>query len=184
LRYTRFMRDRESGFTLLELMITLAVISILAVIVLPSFFSESRKAKAFSEVQPMFNDLRIRLEQFLQENGQYPPTIGEATLHPMTPPSTTRQPLHPLPATWQAIKVRISGNDDVYCGYTWVTGLANDAANIGPQASAFGFGTPAPPATDWYYLLAKCDMDGDGSTFSWYFATSIDPTILKLDEGR
>jgi len=177
------MRDRASGFTLIELMITLAVIAILAVIALPSFFSESRKTKAFSEVQPMFNDLRIRLEQYLQENGRYPATIGEDTLYPAAP-STTRQPLNPLPPAWQAIKVRISGNDSVYCGYTWATGLANDGANIGLQASVFGFGTPSPPSTDWYYLLAKCDMDGDGATFSWYFASSTNPTILKLNEGK
>jgi prepilin-type N-terminal cleavage/methylation domain-containing protein len=178
------MRDRESGFTLIELMITLVVIAILAAVALPSFFSESRKTKASSEVQPMFNDLRIRLEQYLQENGKYPPTIGEATLYPAAP-STTRQPLNPLPAAWLAIKVRISGNDAVYCGYTWATGLANQGGNIGPIASAaapagFGFATPT---TDWYYLLAQCDMDGDGAAFSWYFASSTNPTILKLNEG-
>jgi prepilin-type N-terminal cleavage/methylation domain-containing protein len=174
------MRDRESGFTLIEMMVTVAVIAILAVIALPSFFSESRKTKAFSEVQPMFNDLRVRLEQFLQENGRYPPTIGEGTLHPAGAPSTTRQPINPLPATWQALKVRISGNDQVYCGYTWATGLANDASNIGTEAGVFAFATPA---TDWYYLLAKCDMDGDGATFSFYFTSSTDTSILKLNEG-
>ena len=180
------MRGQQSGFTLIELMITLAVIAILAVIALPSFFSESRKTKAFSEVQPIFNDLRIRLEQYLQENGKYPPTIGETTLHPATAPAPdmTRQPIHPLPDAWQKLKVRISGNDTVYCGYTWATGLANDGANIGPQAGVFGFGTPSPPSTDWYYLLAKCDMDGDAATFSWYFASSTNPTIQKLNEGR
>jgi type II secretory pathway pseudopilin PulG len=163
------------------------VISILAVIVLPSFFGESRKTRAFSEVQPIFNDLRIRLVQYLQENGKYPPTIGETTLHPATAPAPdmTRQPIHPLPDAWQKLKVRISGNDTVYCGYTWATGLANDNANIGPQASAAapnGFGFATPP-TDWYYLLAKCDMDGDGTVFSWYFTSSTNPTIIKLHEG-
>jgi prepilin-type N-terminal cleavage/methylation domain-containing protein len=178
------MRARELGFTLIELLVTIAVISILAVIALPSFFRESRKTKAASEVQPMFNDLRVRLEQYLQENGTYPPTIGEATLHPAIP-GTTRQSLHPLPDAWKALKVRISGNDEVYCGYTWATGLANDGANIGSQAAAaaptgFGFVTPA---TDWYYLLAKCDMDSDGTVFSWFFTSSTQPTIQKLNEG-
>jgi prepilin-type N-terminal cleavage/methylation domain-containing protein len=177
----RLMRDREAGFTLIELMVTVAVIAILAVIALPSFFSESRKTKAFSEVQPMFNDLRVRLEQFLQENGKYPATIGEGTLHPTSAPSTTRQALNPLPATWQDLKVRVSGADEVFCGYTWVTGLANDAGNVGAQAGLFGFATPT---TDWYYLLAKCDMDGDSASFSYYFTSSTDPTIKKLAEGK
>jgi type IV pilus assembly protein PilA len=176
------MRRRESGFTLLELMVTIAVISILAVIALPSFLSESRKAKASSEVQPMFNDLRVRLEQFMQENGQYPATIGEATLHPTNTPGTTKLPINPLPTAWQNLKVRVTGNDQVYCGYTWVTGLANASTNIGPRASATPFDFTAPP-TDWYYLLAKCDMNGDGSVFSWYFASSADPKIKMLNEG-
>jgi hypothetical protein len=70
----------------------------------------------------------------------------------------------------------------VYCGYTWVTGLANDAANIGPDAAArFGF---TAPVTDWYYLLAKCDMDGDPAEFSWYFASSANPEVQKSNEGK
>ena len=181
--YTPAMRDRRSGFTLLELMVTIAVISILAAIALPSFFSESRKTKAFSEVQPMFNDLRVRFEQYMQENGRYPATIGEGTLHPAGTPVATRRPINPLPTAWQAIKVRITGNDTVYCGYTWATGLANDDINVGPQAAAPPF-IFVPPPTDWYYLLAKCDMDGDGLAFSYYFASSSNPAILKLDEGN
>lgn len=188
--YTARMRDRESGFTLIEIMVTLAVIAILAVIVMPSFSRESRKTKAFSEVQPMFNDLRVRLEQYLQENGKYPPTIGEGTLHPAGPLNTTQQVLNPLPQAWLDIKVRISGTDQVYCGYTWVTGLANDSANIGPIAKAsstttppVGFGFATAPATDWYYLLAQCNMDGDPAVFSYYFSSSTDQRIQKLNEG-
>ena len=190
LRYTPRVRDREAGFTLIEMMVTVVVISILAAIALPSFFGETRKAKAMAEIQPMFNDLRVRLEQYLQEQGAYPPTIGEDALHPPKAPSSTPVDLNPLPKTWQDVKVRISGLDQVRCGYTWVTGLANDKTNAGPIAQGDaaanppkGFGFTAPETT-WYYLLAKCDMDGDGSTFSWYFTSSVDPTIQKLNEGR
>jgi prepilin-type N-terminal cleavage/methylation domain-containing protein len=181
--YTAHMRDRRSGFTLIEMMFTIAVISILAAIALPSFFGETRKTKAFSEVQPLFNDLRVRLEQYIQEHGRYPATIGEATLHPAGTPVATARPINPLPIAWQDLKVRITGNDTVYCGYTWVTGLAGEAINVGPKASVAPI-TFVPPSTDWYYLLAKCDMDGDGSVFSWYFASSANPTIQRLDEGE
>ena len=177
------MRDRASGFTLIEMMVTLAVISILAVIVMPSFFRESRKTRAFSEVQPMFNDLRVRLEEFMQEHGAYPPTIGEATLHPAVTPNGSQHALNPLPTAWSDIKVRVSGPDQVYCGYTWVTGLAN-AGIVGTVASTAppaGFGFTLP-AIDWYYLLAQCDMNGDGA-FSYYFSSSSDQRIQKLNEG-
>jgi prepilin-type N-terminal cleavage/methylation domain-containing protein len=191
------MRDREAGFTLIELMVTIAVISILAAIALPSFFGEARKAKAASEVEPLFNDLRVRLEQYMQENGRYPPTIGEGTLHPSSAPGPTPVDINPLPPTWATtLKVRISGVDQVRCRYTWATGRPTvDDANIGPVAGdppPNGFGFTAP-STDWYYLLAKCDMDGGGAgsgsgnnndKFSWYFTSSVDPTIRKLNEGQ
>jgi prepilin-type N-terminal cleavage/methylation domain-containing protein len=175
------MRDRESGFTLIELMVTVTVIAILAGIALPSFFGEARKNRAISEVQPMFNDLRVRIEQYLQERGNYPASLGEATFYPLGAPSSPRT-LDPSIAPWSAIKFRVSGNDRVVCGYTWVTGLASDSSNIGTEASTdFNF---IAPATEWYYLLAKCDMDGDGSTFSWYFTSSINPQIDRRNEGR
>jgi prepilin-type N-terminal cleavage/methylation domain-containing protein len=176
------MRDRESGFTLIELMVTVVVVAILASLALPSFFGESRKTRAFSEVQPMFNDLRVRFEQFLQENGRYPDNQGEGTFLPPGAPSAPRV-LDPSIDPWKKFKFRVSGADKVVCGYTWATGLANDPANIGTEARN-DFNFTVAPASDWYYLLAMCDMDGNNAAFSWYFTSSVDPTIRRVNEGR
>lgn len=160
-------------------MIVVALIAILAAIALPSFFGDSRKAKAGGEVGPMFNDLRTRLDQYFQENGTYPATIGESTTWPTTP-GPSQQTLIPLPTAWQNVKVRLTGPTNVYCGYTWVTGNAGDATNIGAKGTAFGF---TAPATAWYYLLAHCDMDGSTTKDSYYFSSSVNPTIQKQNEG-
>jgi type IV pilus assembly protein PilE len=181
------MRDRESGFTLLELMVAVVVVSILAAIAIPSFFSETRKARAAAEVAPMFNDLRVRLEQYLQENGVYPDTLGEIAMHPTATPTSATLPLLPLPPSWQALRVRISGPDQVRCGYTWVTSRSANgtvgptASNAGPMATAFSF---VPPIGDWYYLLAKCKMDANHALFSWYFTSSSDATLQKQNDGE
>jgi prepilin-type N-terminal cleavage/methylation domain-containing protein len=187
LRYIPPVRDREAGFTLLELMVTVVVVAILAAIALPSFFSETRKAKASSEVQPMFNDIRIRLEQYLQENGRYPPSPagGETALRPAGEPSTTKAALG-TPAGWDKLKLRTSGNDAVSCRYAWVTGTRDTPIPVGTQAEAFGFTDATKPESDWYYLLAKCDMDNSGAAgngFSWYFASSADPKLLTINDG-
>lgn len=192
MRYTVAVRRREAGFTLVELLVALAVISILAAIAIPSFFGETRKARATAEVTPMFNDLRIRMEQYLQERGVYPDTLGENGLYPTASPDAALRPIAPggvLPATWQALNIRISGPDEVRCGYTWVTSRSNSGAtgptagNAGPKALATPF-LFVPPANDWYYLLAKCRMDPSHSGYSWYFTSSLDSKIVPDSEGQ
>jgi prepilin-type N-terminal cleavage/methylation domain-containing protein len=169
----------QRGFTLVEIMIVVAIVGVLAAIAVPMFSGTSRKAKGMSEVAPYFQDFRTRMDQYQQENGVYPPTIGEGTFHPATP-GAQKQTVLPLPAEWTALRMRISGSTDVYCGYTWATGLANDSSNIGTvAATSFGF---TVPATNWYYLLAKCNLDGTGGS-SYYFTSSVDPSIRKLNEG-
>jgi prepilin-type N-terminal cleavage/methylation domain-containing protein len=189
-RYTPAVRRREAGFTLIELLVTVAVIAILAAIAIPSFFGETRKARAIAEVTPMFNDLRIRMEQYLQERGVYPDTLGEDGLYPTDSPDASLRPLAPggvLPLTWQALNIRISGPDKVRCGYTWVTsrspgGVGPTAGNAGPKArAAFSF---VAPANDWYYLLAKCRMDPNHTGYSWYFTSSLDSSIRPDNEGQ
>ena len=171
-------RRGEAGFTLLELMVVIALIAILATVALPSLFGESRRARGLSEVQSIFQDLRNRMEQYAQEKGTYPPGDGEGTLNPAAPTPTPKP--FTMNATWTAANVRITNTTEVSCGYTWSTGGANDATNIGAEATAFGF---TAPATAWYYLLAQCDLDGDSGTDSYYFTSSVDPTILKRNEG-
>ena len=177
-------RDRQRGFTLVEVMIVAAMIAVLAAIAIPVFTSTSRKARGESEAATYFQDLRTRLVEYQQEHGIYPHSVGEDSFHPRTP-GAQKQTILPLPDAWIAIRLRPSGSTDVYCSYTWATGFADDSSNIGPIASApppagFGFRVPS---MNWYYLLAKCNLDGTGG-FSYYFTDSVDTSIRKLNEGN
>ncbi len=60
----------QNGFTLLELMIVVAVIGILASIAMPAYTNYIKKGKA-AEATSNLADLRIKAEQFFQDNRTY-----------------------------------------------------------------------------------------------------------------
>lgn len=61
---------RQKGFTLLELMIVVAILGILASIALPGYGNYVKKAK-ITEAVTELADLRIKMEQFYQDNRTY-----------------------------------------------------------------------------------------------------------------
>lgn len=60
----------QQGFTLIEIMIVVAIIGILASIAIPSYQDYVKKGKA-AEAAGMLADLRIKMEQCFQDNRSY-----------------------------------------------------------------------------------------------------------------
>jgi prepilin-type N-terminal cleavage/methylation domain-containing protein len=172
-------RSRQAGFTLLELMVVVTLVAVLAAIALPSFASENRKAKGDSEVAAFFAELAVREEQYAVENGRYLSTsTGEGVTFPATP-STTAQALGTLPTTWQTLRVR-TPESSARCGYVVVAGTRTDPAGT-IASTTFAY---APPAKNWFYVLAHCDLDGDSTVDSYYFVSNDDAAIQKSNPGR
>lgn len=61
---------QQRGFTLIELMITVAIIAILAGIALPAYNDYVQRAK-LTEAFTGLADFRVRMEQFYQDNRRY-----------------------------------------------------------------------------------------------------------------
>ena len=65
------MNARVSGFTLMEVMITVAIIAILAAVALPNYFDYVTRSK-ITEAKTNLADMRTRLEQYFLDNRSYP----------------------------------------------------------------------------------------------------------------
>jgi prepilin-type N-terminal cleavage/methylation domain-containing protein len=194
---TRLVQQR--GYTLVELMVVVAVVGVLASVAVFMFNKQKTKALA-SEVPVVFSEFKVRQEQFRLENDEYLTTgANDDDLFPTTNPgrnavafNLSSSPVPPEPQgdeftgpSWQTLRINVD-KKSLYCGYVAVSGKAGDNSTIGAVAAAppFNFGSSIPvPATDWYYLLAKCDFDGDGIN-SLYFTLSGTEGIIEENAGE
>jgi prepilin-type N-terminal cleavage/methylation domain-containing protein len=164
-------RRNGRGFTLIELMIVVAVVAALAAVVIPSFFRESIKKQYDSEVSAIFAEIAVKEEQYKVENGVY---FATGTACPATP----------VAGAAPGIDLTLAGSC-LDTASNWVTALrmnpGQTTARCSYQMFAGGTGAAAgPPAGftfnqgvgQWWYAIATCDIDGAGGTNTQYMTGS------------
>ena len=109
-----FRLPRISGYTLLELMIVVAIAGILVTLAVPSFQQSSLKAKEAALKQNLFT-LRAVVDQFYADRGNYP-----LTLETLVEEKYLRQlPVDPFTkssTSWQEVYEEKSEDDDSPAG--------------------------------------------------------------------
>ena len=163
----------QRGFTIIELMIVVVIVAVLAAVVVPTFFRAARKTQGSSEISPMFAEIGIREEQYKVDNNVY---LDIAAACPLAPSPAGVASTLCSGVDWLALRVN-PAETTLHCSYQITAGNAVGTNNPG----GFVF---TSPATNWYYVLATCDLDADGTNFSTYFMSSVDPAIQKLNEGN
>ena len=135
--------NHSKGFTLIELMIVVAIIAILASIALPSYNDYVTRSK-ITEATSQLADLRVKMEQWYQDNRTYiggpcSPVAGAGVKYftfscPAGQPTLT---------TFQIQAVGgIAAGDQTMSGFVYTIDQNNAKASTGPAGWA-------PNATCW-----------------------------------
>jgi len=69
------MKSRHKGFTVIELMITVAIVAVLAAVALPSYRDYILRGKLV-DAHNGLSDFRVRMEQYYQDNRRYDDGAG------------------------------------------------------------------------------------------------------------
>ena len=111
-------QERARGFTLIELMIAVAVVAILAAIAMPAYNDYSQRSK-ITEATSGLSELRIRAEKHFADNRTYvgfSPTVTGAKYFAFTCPTQTATAF-----TCQAVGNAAQGMN----GFTYTVNEAN-----------------------------------------------------------
>lgn len=74
----KMLRNSEKGFTLIELMIVVAIIGILAAVAIPAYMTYIQKARVTSLVFPGLHSIETNLGLYYATNGTFPAALTTA----------------------------------------------------------------------------------------------------------
>jgi prepilin-type N-terminal cleavage/methylation domain-containing protein len=145
------VRRTPKGFTLVELMVVVAIIGILASVALPSFQRYTLRAKASERVY-VFKEIKRGVEDYWTLNGTFPRVSGSTSsiycsYNPAYPPTTNRRPMQFRAwDDWGVLNLQIEGG--LYGSY-YVSGSATTASSF-------------------YYPYMFSNIDGDANLYNAY----------------
>jgi prepilin-type N-terminal cleavage/methylation domain-containing protein len=199
--------ERQRGFTLIELMITVVILGILAALATVGYRRYVAKARS-SEAVAMLAEISSKEQLYFLEFAQYLPLVNSTSITPPaasgsavtetaaqfypSDPSTsgfdsvrTATALGTLPLSWTYAAIRPKDRV-LYCTYFAGAGAAG---SLPPAAGTIGAGLLGSAAIPqpWYYVLGACNLNKTSSYpggVSVFSLTYNSPTLSQINEGQ
>ena len=149
----KIRNSNQKGFTLIELMIVVAIIGILAAIAIPNFLTFRLKAKT-SEAKSNLGAIRTVEEAYKAEEDEYYPATGSSIArYPTGNPGATKRAWTTSETAFSALGFEPAG--DVY--YDYAVSSVNNAASP-PTFQADAYGDLDADGVESHYTI---NQDGD-----------------------
>jgi len=126
---TDFVLIGKKGYTLLELMIVVAIVGILVSLAIPNFQQSAMKAKETALKQNLFT-MRTVLDQYYADRGDYPDTL-ETLVETKYLRSIPMDPLTKSSTTWTEIYEEQEEGNDSPAGVYDIKSGSEDVARDG-----------------------------------------------------
>ncbi|HUU00812.1 MAG TPA: prepilin-type N-terminal cleavage/methylation domain-containing protein [Myxococcota bacterium] len=177
---TRFPRLRSSGFTMIEMVVVVAIIGILAVVAIPVFRGYLMRSKA-SEAYTVLQGIREKEEAYFVEFKRYTTNIA------FTPGGScavgTGAVLWPDIANSPWIQLGFDPGGPTYHAYR-VTTPYNANGVDGGSVLADGNGTDWPAVRRPWFMLEACGDLNENGTPAHYYVSSHNKTVYKTPSNE